>query len=242
MLNEYNLPRLKVLTDAVLCKNSIDDMKAIGCEVYPVDLCSHPFTWREILLLTNNPDGFDITSNHALDPNTRFYDWLSYEIINETPDYCFVPFGSGTLYVNLLNINKREVSSIKSDPRLLNCDEKKESLMRCVFYGATTHNPKTKAKKLYSPYSPFKSFDEPWLSLYKAAGYCGDQSNVFFIREEYLEDAVNIFEEENIECEPSGAAGLSLLLQMYKHMSDEDKLIFADKKIIIVNTGKQKGC
>ena len=111
-----------------------------------------PFNWKEILILTQNPNGFDITSNEALDPTTRFYDWMSYETINNSPDYCFVPFGTGNLYENILNINKKEVSTQNHDPRFKG---KVEILRKCNFIGATTNNPKSKADKLYSPHLPF---------------------------------------------------------------------------------------
>src|SRR5205085_5430677 len=92
-------------------------LKLISCEIYETDLGKVPLEYRDILTLTNNPTGFDITSNEALDPSTRFYDWLSYEIINNSPDYCFISFGTGNLYENILNVNKKEVSTDHHDPR-----------------------------------------------------------------------------------------------------------------------------
>lgn len=42
---------------------------------------------------------------------------MSYEIINSSPDFCFIPFGTGNLYENILNIVKKEVSTKNHDPR-----------------------------------------------------------------------------------------------------------------------------
>jgi hypothetical protein len=229
-LRKYDLPNLKVLVDASIDGNVLDAIKKLGCEVYMTDLSKKPFHWKEILDLTHNPDGFDITSSEALDPTTRFYDWMSYEIINSSPDYCLIPFGTGNLFENVLNINKREVSTQNHDPRFrgdLNV------LRRCNFLGATTNNPRSKADKLYSPHLPFVHYDEQWIRLYRHAGYCGPKSNVHLIKEQYLEKAIKIAESQGINCEPSGAAGLALLLQMKGRIQK-------NSKILVVSTGKTK--
>ena len=229
-LKKYNLPHLKVLVDVNIDSNVLKAMKKISCEIYETDLSKKPFHWKEILTLTHNSDGFDITSSEALDPTTRFYDWLSYEIINSSPDYCFIPFGTGNLFENVLNINKKEVSTQNHDPRFKG---KLEVLRRCNFLGATTNNPKSKADKLYSPHLPFVHFDEQWIRLYRHAGFCGSESNVILIKEQFLDKAMKLAESQNINCEPSGIAGLALLLQMKNKIPK-------DKKILIVSTGKTK--
>lgn len=229
-LKKYGLPNLRVLVDADTNPEILQSMKKIGCEIFETDLGKKPFDWKEILALTHNPDGFDITSSEALDPTTRFYDWLSYEIINSSPDYCFIPFGTGNLFENVLNINKKEVSTKNHDPRFRG---NVETLKNCNFFGATTNNPRSKATKLYSPHLPFVHYDEQWMRLYKYAGFCGPKSNVYLIKEQYLDNAVKIAEAQKINCEPSGIAGLALLLQMKNKIPK-------NKKILIVNTGKTK--
>lgn len=186
--------------------------------------------FRDILTLTNNSNGFDITSNEALDPTTRFYDWLSYEIINNSPDYCFIPFGTGNLYENILNVNKREISTTLHDPRFYG---DVDTLRRCHFIGVTTNNPRTKADKLYSPHLPFVHFDEQWIRFYRYAGFCGDNSGVQLLQESFLEQAYTLMQGQGIDCEYSGIAGLGMLLQMKESIP-------ADAKILIVNTGKVK--
>jgi len=227
---KYNLPNLKVLVDANISSNVLKAIQKIGCEIYETDLSKKPFHWKEIVTLTHNPDGFDITSSEALDPTTRFYDWLSYEIINSSPDYCFIPFGTGNLFENILNINKKEVSTQNHNPRFKG---KLEVLKRCNFLGATTNNPKSKADKLYSPHLPFVHFDEQWIRLYRHAGFCGSESHVILIKEQFLDKAIKLAESQGINCEPSGIAGLGLLLQMKNKIPK-------DKKILIINTGKTK--
>ncbi len=230
VLRKYNLPNLKVLVDKTINKAALSYMENIGCKIFKTDLNKKPFHWKQILALTKNPNGLDITSSEALDPTTRFYDWMSYEIINSSPDYCFIPFGTGNLFENVLNINKKEVSTQNHDPRFKG---NIEILRNCNFLGATTNDRKSKADKLYSPHLPFVHFDEQWIRIYKYAGFCGPESNVNLIEEKFLDKAINIAESEGINCEPSGIAGLALLLQMKNKVRK-------DKKILIVNTGKTK--
>lgn len=229
-LKKYGLPDLRVLVDRRLHPNILQAMKKIGCKIFKTDLGKKPFHWKEILALTHNSDGFDITSGEALDPTTRFYDWLSYEILNSSPNYCFIPFGTGNLFESVLNVNKKEASTQNHDPRFkgnLNV------LRNCNFLGATTNNPKSKADKLYSPHLPFVHYDERWIRLYRYAGFCGSESNVYLIQEPYLDQAIKIAKMNHVNCEPSGIAGLALLLQMKNQIPKH-------KKILIVNTGKTK--
>ena len=232
MLNKYRLPKLKVLVDSEIDETVLHALRKLGSEVFITNLATKSFSWSEILNLTNNRGGFDITSGYGLDPKTRFYDWMCYEILNNSPDYVFVPFGTGNLFENILNINKRIVSSSpeNQDPRFQGDIER---LRYCNFIGATTNNPKSKADKLYSPHLPFVHFGEQWLHFFKAAGYCGPQSNVFNVKEEFLDKAIDLAEKQNIEAEPSGVAGLAMMLQIRDTLP-------RNKKYLIVNTGKTK--
>ena len=226
-LHKYNLPNLKVLLSDKTSEAVLNRLKSLGCELYQVDLSEREFNWKDILKLTDNETGFDVTSNEALDPTTRFYDWLSYEIINNSPDYCFIPFGTGNLFENVLNINKQQISSMNSDPRFEGDIDK---LRKCNFIGATTNNPDSKADKLYSPYLPFSHYDDQWMRFYKYAGFCGLESDVLSVEEIYLEEALSMAHKQGISCEPSGIAGLALLLQMKNQIPP-------DAKVLIVNTG-----
>lgn len=229
-LRKYHLPNLKVLLHTTFNPTIQQSLKALGCEIYTADLDARPLSSREILELTENPAGFDITSNDALNPNTLFYDWLSYEILNNSPEYCFIPFGTGTLYENILNINRREVSAVRHDQRFRG---NTEILRNCHFMGSTTHNPQTQAIKLYSPHLPFSHYNEQWIRLYQVAGFCGAQSGVSTFSEPSLEQALHLAEQQGINAEASGVAGLALMLQMQDQLPK-------DAKILIVNTGKTR--
>jgi len=229
-LNKYRLPALRTLIDKSLNKIIAQSLKKIGCKLYKTELSKKSLSSQEILALTHNLDGFDITSSEALDPTTRFYDWLSYEIINSSPDYCFIPFGTGHLYENVLNRNKWEVSTKHHDPRFFG---KVAKLKECHFMGATTNDPSSLATKLYSPHLPFVHYDEQWIKLYRYAGFCGNKSNVYLLKESFLKKAIELSKSLGIEAEPSGLAGMALFLQM-------QSVIPHNKKILIVSTGKTK--
>jgi hypothetical protein len=230
VFKRYGLPNLKTLVDEQTDKKILDQLNDLGCEVYTTDLTKKMLGWRDILVLTNNQNGLDITSGEALDPGRRFYDWMSYEILNHSPEYCFLPFGTGNLYENILNVSKREASAVEPDPRFTG---DLDTIRRCNYMGATTSNARTKAVKLYSPHLPFSHFDDQWLRMYKYSGYCGENSGVYQVQEEAIDEALKIAEEQGIHCEPSGIAGLALLLQMNEQVP-------SDAKILIVNTGKVK--
>jgi len=231
MLRKHNLPNLKVLIDFNLNTEVKRALEDIGCEIYETDLSKKALSTEEILKLTNNVEGIDITSDDSLEPFTVFYDWMSYDIINQNADYVFVPYGTGNLYENLVNVAVRESKNIFFHDKRFKGDAKR--IRKCNFLGATSSNPKTKADKLYSPYLPFIHFDKNWINLAVKKGDIGPESNVYAIREEYLEKAASIAKQNKIDCEPSGIAGLALLLQMRKKIPKE-------KKILIINTGKTK--
>lgn len=228
---KYKLPNLKVLVDKNIESEILKSMKELWSIIYSTDLSHKKLNFNEILELTENPDGFDITSSEALDPTTRYYDWLSYEIINFSPDYCFIPFGTWNLFENILNITKKEASTTNHDPRF-NGDI--EAIRKCNFIWATTNDKNSKAAaKLYSPHLPFVHFNGQWIKIYRQAGFCGYDSDVLILKEKYLDEAIKIAKENNIRFEPSWIAWLALFLEMKNQIDSK-------KRILIVNTWKTK--
>ncbi len=161
-LRKYGLPNLHVLMESSTDKQIVNNLKKIGCKLFLKDLSRTLFNWENILKLTNNLDGFDITSNEAYDPTIRFYDWMSYEIINSNADYIFVPFGTGQLYENVMNIIKREINYKAKDPRFKG---NYNLLRKSSVLGATTTNPRSKADKLYAQFLPFANYSNNGLSF-----------------------------------------------------------------------------
>jgi len=161
--------------------------------------------------------------------NDNYYDWLSYEILNSTAQHCFVPFGTGDLFINILIIAEREFNNriFKHDPRFrgdINV------ISRCNFFGATTHSANTRLDKLFSYHLPSLKDYNDYLASLIGNNRIGNSSAILDVEEEFLEEALRLAREQNITCEPSGIAGLALLLQNKSDIPKNDK-------ILIVNTG-----
>lgn len=230
MLNAYNLPELHVLVDANLDPKIYAAIKNSHCRVFETDLRLKPLSPDEILSLTDNNDGFDLTSNQAVGLEIGNYDWMSYEILNNSPEYCFIPYGTGSLFEKVLEINKLEVAYEKQDERFKG---NTNILRSCNFMGVTTKYPDSKADKLFAHHLPFPKINDEWIRFYIASGFCGPETGIYLIKENFLDKAMDIATSQKINCEPSGIAGLALMLQM------SDKLP-KNKKMLIVNTGKTK--
>jgi len=231
MLRKYGLPNLKVLIDYSTDSKIKRALEKIGCELYETDLAARVLYTEDILKLTNNVGGIDITSDDSLGPFDVFYDWMSYDIINQNAYYVFVPYGTGHLYENIVNVAVKEIKSLLlHDKRFKgNVDKIKE----CNFIGATTNYPKSKADKLYSPHLPFVHFDTKWIKLAISRGYIGPQSSVYAVQERYINQAMEIAHKNKIKCEPSGISGLALIIQMKNRLPK-------NKKMLVVNTGNTK--
>lgn len=229
-LHKFGLPNLKVLVDINLNKTLLEKLRNLECEIYQTNLAEKSLTSTEILAITKNSNGFDITSNKGFSPTLHFYDWISYEILNENPDYVFLPFGTGHLYENILDVCKQILTTDKVESVYTG---KKENIRTCHFLGATTNDPKSKAEKLYAPFRPFVESHRDFIRLFSIQGLCGDTSGVYEVQENFIEEAYCNLTNQDISVEYSAVAGLALLLQMKDQIPK-------DKKILIVSTGKAK--
>ncbi|MBK5278245.1 MAG: PLP-dependent lyase/thiolase [Bacteroidia bacterium] len=221
---------LKVLVDHRMKPEIKKHLIDLGCKLYETDLSEKPLTGKEIKELTDNTTGIDITYREVLDRyNDNYYDWLSYEIINENPEYCFIPFGTGDLFINILIIAEREFNNriFKHDPRFTGDID---IVSKCNFIGATTHSESTRLDKLFSYHLPSLKDYNDYLESLIANNRIGQASGILELEEEYIEEALDIAKHQNIKCEPSGIAGLALLLQNKNDIPHH-------AKILIVNTG-----
>jgi hypothetical protein len=222
---------LKVLVDHRMKPEVKNYLKKLGCHVYETDLSKKPLTGKEIKELTDNHTGIDITYREILDRyNDNYYDWLSYEILNENPQHCFIPFGTGDLFINIMIIAEREFNNriFKHDPRFkgdINV------ISQCNFLGATSRNENTRLDKLFSYYLPSLKDYNDYLSSLIDNKRIGSSSGILELEEEHIEEALQLAQKQNIRCEPSGIAGLALLLQNRSDIPPNDK-------ILIVNTGQ----
>lgn len=222
--------KLKVLMDHRISKQIKDSLRKMGCEIYETDLSSQSLTGKQIKELTNNKEGIDITYREILDRyNDNYYDWLSYEVMNQNPAYCFVPFGTGDLFVNILIIAEREFNNriYKHDPRFLGDIQK---ISKCNFLGATTRDANSSMDKLFSYYLPSLDDYQFYINSLIQNGRIGNLSGILEVDENFMGEALDIAKKHNIRCEPSGVAGLALMLQMRDELP-------RDEKILIINTG-----
>ncbi len=229
LLQLNGLPNLKVLIDPKrIDKILLDAVRKSGCEVYLFDLDKDELYSEDILRLTNNTGGYDITYGDKIENiKFSFYDWLSYEILNLNPQHVFIPYGSGDLYKNIVEICIKELTTVKTAKRFFG---NKNILSKCHFFGATTDNPKSQMKMLFAPYN---SYRENNLKNVFSGGHIGHKSNIYVVEEKYVKPALSLAKINGITCEPSGVAGLALFLQMRKELPPDDK-------ILIINTGKIK--
>ena len=102
---------------------------------------------------------------------------------------------------------------------------------RCNFIGATTHFANTRLDKLFSYHLLSLKDYNNYLASLIANHRIGSSSAILDLEEEFIEEALQLAHEQNINCEPSGIAGLALLLQSRNDIPKEDK-------ILIVNTGR----
>lgn len=229
-LRRYGLPNLKALIDQSTDECVVQYLESLGTEVFCAELADRPLSPDDILEMTDNQEGFDITSNRAFDPGAHFYDWLSYEILNQDPDYVFVPFGTGQLYGNIIGIGRRIAEGEVCESVYVGSREK---IPRMNFIGATTNNPESKAVKLYAPFRPFTAISANWVRLGVQRGWCGEKSGIVEVEESSILDAYRILTDQGIPVEHSAVAGLAALLEMRDQVAPDDKLL-------VVSTGKLK--
>jgi hypothetical protein len=230
LLNDFSLPSVKVLIDRRTTGVIRQTLENYGCELFETDLARQALLSENILQLTGNPGGIDVTFGKGWgleDIRFDYYDWLSYEVLNQNPDVCIVPFGTGNLFRNVLEINRRELSASVNDKRFFG---EKGILKNCLFLGATCVFGKTDTvmDKLYTPYNSFRDFD-----FREYLPFCHPRSAVVEVEEQHVHQALELAQSLGIQCEPSGIAGLGLLLQM-------ENVLPKDKKILVVNTGRLK--
>jgi threonine synthase len=85
--------------------------------------------------------------------------------------------------------------------------------------------------KLFSYYLPSLNDYQFYVNSLIQNNRIGNLSGILNVGEDFIGDALEISKKQSINCEPSGIAGLALLLQMKEEIP-------SDEKILIVNTGR----
>ncbi|WP_298770849.1 hypothetical protein [uncultured Shewanella sp.] len=214
-LIERQLPSLKVLIDS--SREEINILEKMGCEIYTCDLESHLLSSNDILTLTNNKKGIEITSNMAIKPYDSYYKDFMSHLSHFNNGYIFVPYGTGHLYGSFLSMD------IFNEPFNVNV------------IGGKTHCKYSKADKLYAPFNPFSIIDDNFIKTKVAMKRIGQYSSINEFTEKSLDDAILLANNSQLNLEPSALGGLAIMIDMFKN----DSLTFSDNKLVIV-TGKSK--
>lgn len=230
MLRCFGLPSLKALIDQRTDRRIVRKLVDVGCEVYVHDLGERELDSTDVLELTENKGGFDVTARNLVDPSRRtYYDWLAYEILNCDATHIFIPVGTGDLYVNVLTVLQDELIGVSNDRRLTGGLRSIEGLQ---IYGATSSDRKTKMDRLYAPHRPTLAEARRVVDSMRDQSFCGPASNIYDVDEGIASDALSLARANGIKCDESGIAGLALLLQLSKQHEFP-----AESRLLVVNTG-----
>ena len=235
LLKDRGLPNLRVLMDSNINIKLIEFLEKNDCKVYLQDLDEKEYSSKEILEMTDNEDGLDLTYSPEFDKSREvYYDWLSYEVLNQNPNWVFIPVGTGDLYKNIILRNSKEMDKKVFSKRFFG---DKKILMQCNFVGAASNKKQSKMKMLYSAFQnkTIKNIQSKIIEPLKNKQSCGDESDIKLVQEKYVDAAIEIGAYFNIKCEPSGISGMALFLQM---ANNKKIFIKPHDKIIIINTGK----
>lgn len=230
-LRESGLPDLKVLVDENIPDELLSLIKQSEAEVYTTNLKKKRLSAVEILSLTDNVNGIELThGEETQDLFDTYYDWLSYEVLNLNPNHLFIPYGSGVLFRNILEIHMKELKSSNNSKRYFG---NRKILKDCNFYGARTQKKRFDSR-MYCLVSFFDAIKVQDSAKLLNKNSVGENSGVYEILEDntLIDSAMKIAKENKIKTCESGIAGLTLFLQ------NESKLnIPKDQKIVIINTG-----
>lgn len=238
-LYDAGLPNLKVLHDKKIDIEILEALKKLNAETYSTDLTSKKLSSEEIKELTNNPEGEDLTdgNNIALHLSGQYYDWLSYECLNLNPNWIFIPYGSGELFKNIVEIHAKEIKSRSNSKRYFG---NKEILKKCNFIGVKPkdHSRKSTFRCLVSYYNIDEVDDIT--NLYK---FCGAKTGIYEVldKKSIIDKALDILQGvTHLKPEASGVAGLIYLLQLSNSTTINNHRNFEidpKDKILIINTG-----
>lgn len=219
IFSKYNLPPPKLLLDEHTVPEILQALMETNADIYLTDLKQKTLLPEDILKMTNNDSGEDLTSQNTdlLGYWRIYYQKLAEEIFSQNPEQIYAPYGSGNLYEGL--ISGQGLQQGKA--------------WKCNIYGAEPENPMTKAVMLYAASKPYKYFDPLEMSKIQQQGRTGGLTGVYKISEQAIEDAHAIYQRHKISAGYSSAAALALYMTKYATNKDSRR-----GKTIIINTGR----
>jgi len=237
LLRLYGLPPLRVVMDRGRTDDAtVTKLRSIGALVRLHDLDADFLTAMDVLALTRNPQGIEITTRDIATPHHEcFYDWLICEILLLRPTYIFLPLGTGDLYANLLEVLRAANSEKRPLDRRLRGLEQSD-LEGIHVLGATTDNPRSIMDKLYARYPPTRKEIEEKTAQLVTSGCIGSRSGIHIVEDDPFaldaEGELPLSREFPVRAESSGIAGLALFRKLRPNL-----ILSQEDRIVVVNTG-----
>ena len=232
LLRLYNLPPLRVIMDKKRTDPGIvRRLRSVGALVRLHNLDDDLLTAKDVLLLTHNEGGLEITTRDFTVPfHECFYDWLVCEVLLLRPTHVFMPFGTGDLFANFLEVIAQEHRAGKRDRRLMGMTL--DELTGIHLLGATTDDPQSVMDKLYAAYRPTLQAVEERARQLVEQGILGKKSRIYYVTNGDAIAARETARDWGICTEYSGIAGLALLDLLEPQLN-----LNKDDRVVVVNTG-----
>ncbi len=234
LFRKFGLPKPRVLVDSKLSESQVQRLRSHHLEVFEIDLSRRELSSDDILRLTKNPRGFDLTRGQfEAELSRNFFDWMTFEILNQNPNFVVVPYGSGNLFDNLYQHFFDQLQRKQPDPRLLTPQAVKPGLNLI----GVTAPVGSLASMLSAPHLPESSKAEVFsqktnvISQMVRAGVLGDKSQIAEVSDSWLVKASQIALQNRLRFEPSALAGLAWVLS-------HKKQIPSGARVLVVNTGR----
>lgn len=227
------LPPPKLLVDNSLPTGPLSQLKGLRADIYGADLGRRALSREDILALTDNQQGIDLTSLYAsreTAPLVQTYGQIFGELDGQLlkvesgkPRLLYVPYGSGFLFQEAI-ATQAALSSHGRAFRVMGAEPAGEG------------GPSSAANKLTKSYNPFEWFIERDTPL-KSLGPHGEEGDgmtgIYSVAEPHIQRAHEWLSTQT-RTSASGAAGLGLLIQ---HI-EEGRIDPKEWEIAVVNTGQ----
>lgn len=203
---KHNLPAPKFIISSGADQAMIDRLSHARAEIFQIDLGKKKLTTPEILKLTNNVKGVDITSALSEESHNFSYDDFVHEIFNAKPARIYVPMDSGRLRDNLLYWQGQVVSNEEvheTDRRF------RASLLSAIRMHVCAGKTESDESNAITPFINFSASD---IKSIKDFHDTGSHSGTRNVDEDVLDRAVEILEKHGFDMKRSDAAGLALYM------------------------------
>lgn len=232
----HDLPPPRLIVDKKVSKAVLGQLRQLRASVYLVDLSQRALTTEDILRLTDNQNGVDITSVQFIEPQAIFYDWHVHEVFNEMdsnwPNEIYVPYGSGRLMENYLYWQAKSVRNEAAGTPDARLRTKMVTIAGADVLGGEPEKPDSDADKLTAKFKPFLLFKDPDIRGLRNFSFTGEKTGVEKVQEEYIKHGSDILNGYGITAEPS-SDGLALYMQRWDQGQVKPR-----SKVVVVNTGR----